>query len=78
MNLPTPSPTPSVEIKRRTISLMGINEGASLGASSCEERRLIDDARHVKITVRLIYSFGVSTEEWFAFSSAQRSNSFLA
>jgi hypothetical protein len=34
---------------------MGISEGASLGASSCEERRLIDDARHVKITVRLIY-----------------------
>jgi hypothetical protein len=30
------------------------------------------------LTVRWIYSFGVSTEEWFAFSSAQRSNSFLA
>ena len=31
-----------------------------------------------KVTVRLIYSFGVSTEEWVAFSSVQRSNSFLA
>ena len=57
---------------------MGISEGASLGASSCEERRLVEAACHVKVTVRLIYSFGVSTEEWFAFSSAQRSNSFLA
>ena len=64
--------------RTRTSSVTGMSEGASLGASSCEERRLIDDARHVKITVRLIYSFGVSTEEWFAFSSAQRSNSFLA
>jgi hypothetical protein len=32
----------------------------------------------ISLTVRLIYSFGVSSEEWFAFSSAQRSNSFLA
>jgi hypothetical protein len=31
-----------------------------------------------KVTVRMIYSFGVSTEEWVAFSSVQRSNSFLA
>jgi len=64
--------------RSRRSRIKALSEGTSLGASSVKERRLIEDACHVKVTVRLIYSFGVSTEEWFAFSSAQRSNSFLA
>jgi hypothetical protein len=55
-----------------------VSERASLGAQFCQRTAVIEDVYHVKVTVKLIYSFGVSTEEWFAFSSAQRSNSFLA
>ena len=64
--------------RSRSSRKKALSEGTSLGASSVKERRLIEDACQVKVTVRLSYSFGVSAEECFAFSSAQRSNSFLA